>query len=158
MPGSAAKPSHPGPQGPLRVAAGIVWWRARVVVQRRPPAASHGGGRLELPGGKLEPGESAVAALARELTEEWGPVAKLLQVGDEATTVRHRYPPPGPDVLLYVHHVDAGAWPDTWRDRLELDEGAAVEVYPPGELPLMDFLEADREVVTNLLSGELDAP
>ena len=75
--------------------------------------------------------------------------------------MRHPYPPPGPDVLLLVHHVDADAWPDKpdiWRDELELDEGATVEVYAPSELPLADFLEADRKVIANLLSGQLGPP
>lgn len=44
---------------------------ARVLAARRtsPPEAA---GRWEFPGGKVEPGESAEAALAREITEELG--------------------------------------------------------------------------------------
>lgn len=41
----------------------------RVFLARRSPAAGHGG-LWELPGGKLEPGESAEAALVREIREE----------------------------------------------------------------------------------------
>ena len=41
-----------------------------LLAQRR--ADAHQGGRWEFPGGKVEPGEGAVAALARELREELG--------------------------------------------------------------------------------------
>ena len=44
--------------------------RRVLLAQRR--ADAHQGGRWEFPGGKVEPGESAVAALARELREELG--------------------------------------------------------------------------------------
>ncbi|MFY0541558.1 NUDIX domain-containing protein [Nannocystis pusilla] len=43
----------------LIVAAGLVWLGPhRLLVQRRPAGARHGAGALELPGGKVEPGES----------------------------------------------------------------------------------------------------
>ena len=45
--------------------------RRRVLLAQR-RADAHQGGRWEFPGGKVEPGESAVAALARELREELG--------------------------------------------------------------------------------------
>ena len=45
--------------------------RERVLVARR-HAQQHQGGLLEFPGGKVETGESATAALARELHEETG--------------------------------------------------------------------------------------
>ncbi|MFO7787967.1 MAG: Nudix family hydrolase [Halospina sp.] len=45
--------------------------REQVLVARR-HAQQHQGGLLEFPGGKVEPGESAAAALVRELDEEVG--------------------------------------------------------------------------------------
>ncbi len=53
------------------VVAGIVVSKGRILVARRsyPPALA---GSWEFPGGKVEPGESADDALARELHEELG--------------------------------------------------------------------------------------
>jgi 8-oxo-dGTP diphosphatase len=45
--------------------------RGRVLIAQR-PAGKHMGGYWEFPGGKIAPGESSEAALARELAEELG--------------------------------------------------------------------------------------
>lgn len=56
--------------GRLHVAVGVVIdTDGRVLITRRAPG-SHQGGLWEFPGGKVEPGESLQAALARELLEE----------------------------------------------------------------------------------------
>jgi 8-oxo-dGTP diphosphatase len=52
-------------------AAALVDGQGRILVQRRPPGVELSG-LWEFPGGKLEPGESPEAALARELYEELG--------------------------------------------------------------------------------------
>ena len=56
---------------PLIVSAGVVVRDSRVMICRRRPEV-HNGLKWEFPGGKLEPGESPEAALARELTEGLG--------------------------------------------------------------------------------------
>ncbi len=75
--------------GAIRVVAGV-WVRdGRVLVALRPPGRPCGD-RWELPGGKVEPGETDAQALARELREELqadvevhGPVAETVhQYGD----------------------------------------------------------------------------
>ena len=53
----------------LVAAAALVDADRRILVQRRPADAAHGG-LWEFPGGKLEAGEGAAAALVRELDEE----------------------------------------------------------------------------------------
>lgn len=57
---------------PIHVAAGAIPdAEGRILITKRPNRV-HQGGRWEFPGGKLEPGETPVAALARELNEELG--------------------------------------------------------------------------------------
>lgn len=145
---------------PLLVSAALVWWNGpQLVVQRRPDHARHGAGMLEFPGGKLEPGESPRAALARELVEEWGAHAGMLRVGRAAEVLHHVYPPPGPEVLLMVFHVDASAWGAADpRPALRLEPGASVEIHPAAALPVDDFLEADRRFVADLRTGAIAPP
>ncbi|MFO7566639.1 MAG: NUDIX domain-containing protein [Enhygromyxa sp.] len=137
--------SAPEPLGPrLLVVAGLVWLGTRILVQRRPPTASHGAGMLELPGGKLERGESPRVGLARELIEEWGPAAAALELGRVAEVLHHLYPPPGPEVVLIVLHVDARAWLPDWRARVRPEQGVEVLAFERHELPCEQFLAADR--------------
>lgn len=71
------------------VAAGLIWGAdGRVLVSQRPEGSSHAG-KWELPGGKLEPGETAGEALVRELREE---LDVEVQAGPEFGRVVHDYP------------------------------------------------------------------
>jgi 8-oxo-dGTP diphosphatase len=55
----------------IKVVCGIIWKDGKVLIARRKPEKSQGG-YWEFPGGKLEGGEAAEAALIRELKEEMG--------------------------------------------------------------------------------------
>lgn len=144
----------------LIVAAGLVWLGPhRLLVQRRPAGARHGAGALELPGGKVEPGESPRAALRRELIEEWGPAAADLPIGAVAEVLHHIYPAPGPEVLLLVYHVDAGAWQGRdWHADLRLEADAAVVAHDLDALPLGEFLAADRDFIADVRAGRVRPP
>ncbi|KIG13213.1 5-methyl-dCTP pyrophosphohydrolase [Enhygromyxa salina] len=134
----------------LVVAAGLVRLHSQLLVQRRPATARHGAGALELPGGKLEPGEGPRAALARELLEEWGPAARELEIGGVADVLHHMYPAPGPEVILIVLHVDARRWSSGWRELIQPEPGVEVLAFEIDELPLDQFLAADRPFLAGL--------
>lgn len=139
----------------LLVVAGLVWLGTRILVQRRPSSASHGAGMLELPGGKLERGESPRAGLARELCEEWGPAAAALAVGPVVEVLHHLYPAPGPEVVLIVLRVDASAWLPDWRAHVQPEQGVEVIAFERHELPCEQFLAADRPFLEAVSRGEL---
>jgi 8-oxo-dGTP diphosphatase len=145
----------------LVVAAGLIWLArapARLLVQRRAPTARHGAGALELPGGKLERGEGPRAALARELVEEWGPAAGELVVGPVAEVLHHVYPAPGPEVVLIVLHVDARAWLARWRELVVAEPGVELHEIAGADLPVDEFLGADRPFVADIRAGRFAPP
>ena len=99
----------------------------------------------EFPGGKVEAGEELKAALVRELCEELGIEAVVEQ---EIATVRHQYAE-GLEVELhfflvkeFVGEIENRIFREVrWEERTALDSES--------------FLEADREVVRKIRSGEL---
>lgn len=140
----------------LLVVAGLVWLAGdRVLVQRRSAGARFGAGELELPGGKVERGEAPRTALVRELVEEWGPAAAELHVGAIAEIVHHVYPPPGPEVVMLVYHVGGEAWGDGWARRIAITDGSEAIEFRVGELPVEEFLVADRELARAIAAGVL---
>ncbi len=71
----------------IEVVAAVLVRDSRVFCARRPEGGETGG-KWEFPGGKIEPGESPEAALAREIREEFG---AGIEVGERLATVRHSY-------------------------------------------------------------------
>ena len=101
--------------------------------------------KWEFPGGKIETGETPAQALHRELHEELGIVA---QIGRQITQVLHTYQN-GNSVNLYfylVEHYDKELQNRIFRD---------VRWVRRSELPSLDFLDADKELVQKLAAGEL---
>jgi 8-oxo-dGTP diphosphatase len=79
------------------VTAAVIERDGAFLVTRR-PSGVHLEGYWEFPGGKIEPGESPAAALAREIAEELDtPIA----VGRELFTVTHTYP----DRIVELHFL-----------------------------------------------------
>ncbi|MET9430977.1 MULTISPECIES: (deoxy)nucleoside triphosphate pyrophosphohydrolase [unclassified Streptomyces] len=116
------------------VVAGAVFDEGRLLAARRsaPPALA---GRWELPGGKLEAGETAQEALVRELREE---------LGVETAPVE-RVPGEWPLAPGYVLQV--------WTARLLAGEPQALQDHDElrwldrRELDSVDWLDQDRPAV-----------
>lgn len=125
------------------VAAGlIVDELERVLLTQRPP-----GGPLplewELPGGKVEPGESPVEALHRELDEE---IALAVDVFPIWEVLYHRYPDFELVMLVYPVRPRAGSRPQrrqvaniAWLHLAELAEHPIL----PADRPLIERLVAE---------------
>lgn len=126
------------------VAAALILRGDEVLIcQRRPdqPMAL----KWEFPGGKLEPGETAEQALARELEEELGITARI---GDSVINVRHTYRSGGAvDLQFFAVREFQGEI----RNIIFHD----VRWTPLRELTSYDFLAADRNLIRDLAAGKL---
>ena len=127
----------------IHVVVGVLFDASgRVLVARR-PAGTHLAGRWEFPGGKLMPGESREAGLARELAEELG--IRVL-AACPLIRVEHRYP--DRDVVLDVWSVESysgepygrESQPVEWRDVRSLDPAD----FPPADAPVLAALWLPR--------------
>jgi 8-oxo-dGTP diphosphatase len=90
------------------VAVALVWQGGRLFLQRRDPHGAVLPGCWELPGGKVEPGESPGEALRRELKEEVGLDAAVLR---PLPAIEHAYP--DRRIRLHPFLVQAGSQPRT---------------------------------------------
>jgi len=117
---------------PLQVvAAALVDRQGRVLIAQRPPGKWQAG-RWEFPGGKVEPGETAEAAVVRELHEELGVHVDAAQY---LTQVVHAYADRSVAISLWLVLRFEG-------EPRSL-EGQALLWVPAAELPQHDLLEAD---------------
>lgn len=124
-------------EAPVVVAAAICREGRVLAQQRARPAAM--AGRWELPGGQVEPGESARDALIRECREELAvDVAPGARLGPDV-------PLPGGGLLRIYRAVltDPAARPVPV-------EHAALRWVDATELAGLDWLEADRAVLPDL--------
>lgn len=86
----------------IRVAAAVIRQGGRFLLGKR-PAHKAQGGFWAFPGGKIEPGESAQTALARELIEELD--ARDVTVGALVGVSQHDYGNLVVQIEAYVGHV-----------------------------------------------------
>ena len=110
----------------------------RWLVNRR-PAGTPLAGAWEFPGGKLQPGEAALAALERELDEELG-----IRVLDEAPLLELEHDYADKRVRLNVWHVRR------YRGEVTAREGQPLRWVTVAECRRLELLEADWPIVERL--------
>ena len=116
--------------------------REVLVCQRRPDQPM--GSKWEFPGGKVENGETAEAALARELNEELGINAT---VGQRLTTVRHNY---RNGSLIEIQFFRVDRFDGALDNRIFQD----MRWTSLTRLPEFDFLAADLTLIRDLAEGK----
>jgi len=101
--------------------------------------------KWEFPGGKVEDGEEAKAALRRELEEELGIDAVI---GDQVARLRHQYRN-GNSIELHFFLVEEFSG--------ELDNRIFRDIQWArlSDLPNYDFLDADIRLVKDLADGKI---
>lgn len=135
-----ATSSHRAGRRPPRVVVGAAIVRdGRLLAQQRARPAAHAG-RWELPGGRVEDGESDADALVRECLEELGVhVVPGHRVGPEV-------PLPGTRSVLRIYAADL-------RDPLATPhpvEHRALRWLTAPDVDTVDWLEADRALLPDL--------
>lgn len=120
------------------VVVGVIEYEGRLLLTRR-PAGTHLAGLWELPGGKLEPGESPDDGLRRELREELGAEVTSLE---PIVFSHHRYPER--EVLLLSYRCSVAVPPTESPEGLELRWATLDEIdtlpFPPANAPLLAAL------------------
>jgi 8-oxo-dGTP diphosphatase len=136
MPWAPDLSGPPATDGAIDVIVGIVTDGAgRVLVAQR-PAGKHMAGSWEFPGGKLNPGESPLAGLKRELDEELG-----IGVEDAEPFVEQRF-----------HYADRSVRLDVWwvlsyAGKALPCEGQALRWVDANSLADVPLLPADAPIV-----------
>lgn len=118
----------------INVVGAVIMSNGRILCTQRGKGALKG--LWEFPGGKLEVGESAKAALVREIDEELG---CHIEVGDYLTTTVHEYPFAVVSLSTFYCRLTAGA--------PELTEHLAARWLSPGELSTLEWALADTPAV-----------
>lgn len=130
-----------GPEvAPVHVAVGVVLDEAgRVLITRR-ASDSHQGGLWEFPGGKVEPGEPLLVALARELQEELG-----IEMGRTSPLLEIPHDYGDKLVLLDVHVV----W--DFSGEAQGLEGQPLAWVAPAQLGQYGFPAANEPIIGALM-------
>jgi len=124
------------------VAAGIVWRRGRVLIDRRKPTGLLGG-LWEFPGGKCRPGESLEETVVREVREEVGIEVRPMSL---LTVVRHAYS----HFRITLHAFQCRCLAGRARP-IECD---AVKWVAPADLDAYAFPKANLKVIAALRAAD----
>lgn len=110
-------------------------------------------GQVELPGGKVEPGEDPIAALHREIHEELGAELELIEevVAPEELALMHEGLPAWPLTDRFVMRVWlAGLSPYSRQPECGPDH-RRISMTPLGELTDLPWLPADVVIAERIL-------
>jgi 8-oxo-dGTP diphosphatase len=125
----------------MHVMAGVLLDPAgRVLLAQRPPG-KHLAGMWEFPGGKLEPGETPPAGLARELREE---LDIRIEPACTAPLVQVPWSYGEHELLLDAWRVDA------WHGTPRSVEGQALQWRHPRDVEAAQLAPADRVILRAL--------
>lgn len=123
---------------PLLVTAAVIRRQDKILITRRPEGSVYAG-LWEFPGGKLEAGESPEQCLLRELSEELGVEAVVIDIFD---VVFHRYA--WGEVLLLVYNCSL-------RSQSISNLGIAEHRWvTAGDLSEFNLLPADAPIIEKL--------
>ncbi len=122
----------------VEVVAAIILDGAGRVLAVKCPEHKHGGG-WEFPGGKIEPGEAARDAVAREIREELG---VQVEVGKLLHTIEWDYPTFHLSMQCFVCRIATG--------ELQLREHTEARWLDAGSLDSVPWLPADVDVLPHV--------
>lgn len=121
------------------VAVGVLQDKTGAVLITQRSLKRHQGGRWEFPGGKVEPGESVLDGLARELNEELG-----ITIGQTQPLIRIPFEYPECRVTLAVIRVQE------WQGQAHGRENQPLRWCPISELDVQAFPAANSPIITAL--------
>jgi len=118
------------------VVCAIIERDGKFLIARRPDDGRHLARKWEFPGGKVEPGESAISALARELCEE---LEVEVEIGEQLMPVEHRYPELSLRLIAFRCCLKSGTPQAGAHEELRwigIDEVADYD-FPEADLPIL---------------------
>lgn len=137
---------------PLRVVCGLFWRDGRVLVQQRRHDAVMPL-KWEFPGGKVEPGETLSAALAREAEEELGVQASVGELAWHTPPASVELPSGA--IMLELFFFWASMAPNAAPQPHVAEE---VRWLTPAELSGLSFCPGDQPLIEALQQERLRAP
>lgn len=120
----------------IEVTCAVIMEGERVLVTQRSEWMPHPL-KWEFPGGKLKTGESPEGCIIREIREELGVEISVMQL---LPTVKHEYSDQHVKLIPFVCRIREGS--------IRLSEHRSYRWVPRSELEQVDWLAADKEVVS----------
>lgn len=125
----------------IEVVAAIIYYKDKILCLKKPRGRyKYTSFKYEFPGGKVEPGESFIGALRREIQEE---LCVDIVVHDKLTTVEHIYS--DFSIKMHCYKCEVNTLNITMNEHIDL------KLLAPSELNQIPWVEADIKVVDLLM-------